>query len=163
MKYMLTAILYFAITFQGLSPANPYRDITMNKNWAARVADRMRVERIEKLLATIRKVESDGRYHIRGSSGEYGAYQFQRATWHLYSYMYEGKVLDIRVPENQDRIARMKVTDLVGKGYSDSEIAAFWNSGISEGWESRTGINRWGVKFDTPAYVDKFMRVYDNG
>ena len=163
MKFMLTAILYFAIVIEGLSPANPYRDIAMNEFWADQVAERLRVERIEKLLATIRKVESDGRYHIRGGSGEYGAYQFQRATWRFYCYLYEGKVLDIRIPENQDKIARMKVSDMVQNGYTDMQVAATWNSGISEGWEGRVGVNRWGVKFDTPGYVRKFMRAYNNG
>ena len=58
-------------------------------------------------------------------------------------------------PENQDKIARKKIENLVKAGFTDSEIASFWNSGSLK-WEGKIGINKYGVKYNVPKYVENF-------
>ena len=114
-------------------------------------------KRVDLLLQTIKIIESGGNYNIKGKSSEYGAYQFTSATYRMYSYLYFKKLLPM-TPENQDKIARKKVENLVKAGFTDSEIASFWNSG-SPKWEGKIGINKYGVKYNVPKYVEKFNKT----
>jgi hypothetical protein len=111
-------------------------------------------KRVDLLLQAIKIVESGGDYTIKGKSGEIGAYQFTRATYRMYSYLYFKELLPM-TPENQDKIARKKIENLVKAGFTDSEIASFWNSG-SPKWKGKVGVNKYGVKYNVPKYVEKF-------
>jgi hypothetical protein len=116
-------------------------------------------KRIDLLLETIKIVESRNRYNLKGGSMEYGAYQFTRATWKYYSYMFFKKLLDITIPENQDKVARAKVEMLVRNEFTNEEIAAFWNSGTRNNWETKVGTNKYGVKYSVPNYVKNFIKT----
>ena len=111
-------------------------------------------KRVDLLLETIKIIESGGNYSIKGKSLEYGAYQFTSTTYRMYSYLYFKELLPM-TPENQDKIARKKIENLVKAGFTDSEIASFWNSGSPE-WEGKIGINKYGVKYNVPKYVENF-------
>jgi hypothetical protein len=116
-------------------------------------------KRVDLLLETIKYIESRNNYHLKGGSREYGAYQFTRATWRYYSYMFFKELLDITIPENQDKVARAKVEMLVKNGFTNEEIAAFWNSGTRNNWKTKIGINKYGVKYDVPKYVETFIKI----
>lgn len=111
-------------------------------------------KRVDLLLQAIKIIESRGNYSVKGESSEYGAYQFTNATYRMYSYLYFKELLPM-TPENQDKIARKKIENLVKAGFTDSEIASFWNSG-SPKWEGKIGINKYGVKYNVPKYVENF-------
>ena len=116
--------------------------------------------KIQKILKTIRTIESSGRYNIPGPGTDYGAYQFIPSTWENYCNKYFGKVLDITNPENQDKVAYLKVKELLGKEFTVAQIAAFWNSGLTTGWENKRGINKDGVPYDVPKHVKRFLNTY---
>ena len=115
-------------------------------------------KRIESLLFAIKMVESNGNYFSIGNSGEFGAYQFTPKTWKSLCLKYVGKELDIRIPDNQDYIAFLKVKSLIEKGYSDEEIASIWNSGSSV-WHRKVGINKFGIPYNVPKYVNKIVKL----
>ena len=127
--------------------------------WEQREAEKKRTQRIDNILATLRTIESEGDYHARGRSGEYGAYQWMPESFTQFSYRYYGELLDITIPEHQDMVARKKVEELIDAGYSEKEIAAVWNSGSHLGWERKIGVNKYGVRYNVPRYVNKFIRV----
>jgi hypothetical protein len=116
-------------------------------------------KRVDLLLETIKYIESRNNYHLKGKSKEYGSYQFTRATWRYYSYMFFRELLDITIPENQDKVARSKVEMLVRNGFTNEEIAAFWNSGSRNNWQYKIGRNRYGVRYNVPRYVEKFIKI----
>ena len=122
-------------------------------------AEKKREQRIDNILLTLRTIESQGDYKAVGMSGEYGAYQFTPESFTQYSYRHFGELLDITLPENQDKVARKKVEELIDRGLSDSDVAAVWNSGSHLGWESKRGRNKFGVRYDVPKYVNKFIAV----
>lgn len=116
--------------------------------------------RITRLTSVFKIVESSNRYHVIGQNGEYGAYQFSEDTWAYYCRVFFGRILDITTPSNQDLVARAKIEHLIKKGYSDAQIASIWNCGSSN-WEGKVGVNSAGVKYDVPAYVNKFLKLLD--
>lgn len=114
-----------------------------------------------RVLTVIRQIESNDRYHVRGLSGEYGAYQFMPGTWRMYSRKYFGEVLDVTDPEHQDKVAYYKVRDLIEYGYGLKEIASIWNSG-SPRWQGKIGVNSHNVAYNVPQYVNNFEYIYFN-
>ncbi len=115
-------------------------------------------KRTESLLFAIKMVESNGNYFSIGNSGEFGAYQFTPKTWKSLCLKYVGKELDIRIPDNQDYIAFLKIKSLIEKGYSDEEIASIWNSGSSV-WYGKVGVNKFGVPYNVPKYVNTVIKL----
>ena len=163
MKLLFMVLVLLLSRFAVPDPSfAPERSI----DWVAQVKqakqfqqEQLRKERIETLLYVIRMIESNNRYHVWGSSGEYGAYQFMPQTWHFYCSMFVGEYLDIRDAENQDLIARTKISYYVDQGYNDKEIAAIWNSGSAKGWENKIGVNSHGIHYNVPAYVCYFVSL----
>lgn len=106
----------------------------------------------------IKKVESGGNYNAKGGSGEFGAYQFMPATWDGWAKQYAAenniKASIAPTPANQDKVAQWKIGKLLDQGYNAQQIASIWNSGQPT-WEGKTGINKYGVKYDVPGYVNK--------
>lgn len=116
------------------------------------------VERLNKLLRTIRIIETRENYYLKGKSQEYGAYQFTKTTWEFYSKKYFNEILDITIPENQDKVAQKKVIELINNGYSDAEIASFWNCG-SKYYKGKVGVNKHGIRYNVPKYVNDFLTI----
>ena len=110
-----------------------------------------------KLANAIKKVETGGKYNAKGASGEYGAYQFLPTTFNSLSKQHLGEVVQM-TPANQSKIALITIDDLITQGYTVKEVATWWNSGNRE--RCGKGINKHGVKYDCPAYVDKVLAVF---
>ena len=107
----------------------------------------------EAMANAIRQVESGGNYEAKGASGEYGAYQIMPGTW-------KGWAGDLeQTPENQDKIARQKFQEWIDKGLTSEEMAAKWNSGSEKDWKNKKGVNKKGVAYDVPAYVNKVTKA----
>jgi hypothetical protein len=159
MKRMTTtfAILMLAACLKA-PPMQGHEGLSLSW-WENYTAEKKREQRIDNILHALRTIESGGDYTAKGRSGEYGAYQWMPESFAQFSYRYFGELLDITLPENQDKVARMKVEELIDAGLSEKDIAATWNSGSHLGWENKRGRNRFGVRYDVPKYVNKFIEV----
>jgi hypothetical protein len=105
-----------------------------------------------KLMQALREHESGGNYEAKGASGEYGAFQFMPATWKNLSKKYLGQENAEMTKANQNQVAYKYIFDLKNQGYTPAQVASIWNSG-SPDWEGKVGVNKAGVKYDTPSYV----------
>lgn len=159
MKCALILLFLTIISREVQAPSIPIKtqeEIALHKEYYIKLENK-----IELILQTIRWIESRGNYHIVGKSKEYGAYQFSPTTWKRHCHVFFGKELNIKDPANQDAVARMKVEKLLAKGYDIEQIASIWNSGRID-YEGRIGINKYGVKYNVPKYVNTFMNKYTN-
>jgi len=118
------------------------------------------------IAKAIRQHESGGDYAIPGKSGEFGAYQFTEPTWNAYSKKY-----GINVPLQQanrlqqNEVAVRQINDWItsGKAKNVGEIASMWNAGEGRPQaylEDNVGMNKYGVKFNTPEYAKKVAGYY---
>jgi hypothetical protein len=114
---------------------------------------------VVRLAKAIRYTESRDNEQAKGASGEFGLYQFTEPTWASTTKKY-GLDPNDRSRANQNKAAYTQLKELKDQGYKPSQIAAFWNSGKLEGWEDNRGVNKHGVRFDTPEYVQKVGSVY---
>ena len=115
---------------------------------------------VDRIAQSILQVETGGRHDARGQSGETGGYQFMPAVWADWSSrLSEDRRPLPQTPENEHFVAKTKIKGWLDKGFSPEEIASIWNSGKPR-WEGNVGVNKHGVRFDTPAYVDKFRKAY---
>jgi len=114
-----------------------------------------------KLALAIRQVESGGNYQAKGGSGEYGAYQYMPATWKSTAKQYLGDENAEMTIRNQNIATAKKLNDLLDRGYSPEQVASIWNSGQPT-WEGKVGVNKYGQKYNVPAYVNKVMTQYSN-
>jgi hypothetical protein len=108
-------------------------------------------------------VESGGNFEAKGKSGEYGAYQFEPATWDSESQSVLGsKVpLDQATPEQQTQVAYTKIKQLKDQGMNVGQIASVWNAGNPDAYKNNNvGTNAEGVAYDTPAYAQKVAQTY---
>lgn len=112
-----------------------------------------------RLAKAIRHTESRDNEAAKGASGEFGLYQWMPQTWAATTKKYNLDAGDVS-RENQNKAAYMQIKELKDKGYKPDQISAFWNSGKLEGWENNVGVNKHGVKYDTPDYVKKVGGVY---
>lgn len=110
------------------------------------------------LTKAIRQVETGGDYNASGKSGEHGAYQWLPGNFEASAKQYGLDPSDFS-PVNQDKVAYHHVSDLLKQGYTQSQVASIWNSG-SPNWEGKVGVNKEGVQYDVPAYVDKVKQAY---
>jgi hypothetical protein len=115
----------------------------------------------EQLANAIKKTESGGNYGAVGASGEIGAYQYMPGTWGQYSSEYaKGTGVTRKVemtPANQDAVTQYKIKQWKAQGLSEEDIAAKWNAGENKNWRTNIGVNKKGVPYNTPAYVNKVM------
>ena len=93
-----------------------------------------------------------------GKSGEMKSiFQFTPGTWKLYSKQILGKEEPLN-NENELKVVHGKVQKWLDDGYNTEQIASMWNAGeqrpdaYKENWR---GTNKYGVKYDTPAYAKK--------
>lgn len=114
------------------------------------------------LARAIRQTETGGNFQAQGKSGEYGAYQFLPSTWQEEAPKYGVNVpLDQATPEQQNEVAYKRIKRLKDQGYNVGQIASMWNSG-SPSWEGNVGVNKQGVAYNTPDYVNKVNRSYQS-
>lgn len=111
---------------------------------------------IQRLMQTIRWVESRGNYTAVGGNGEYGAYQFTIYTWEKQCHKFFGKELDITTSLHQDLVAQAWIESLIDKNYTNAEIAAIWNSGRPK-WIGVRGTNWAGITYNVESYVYRFL------
>lgn len=98
---------------------------------------------------------------VAGKSGEMKSiFQFTPGTWKLYA---KNALGDENAPLNADNetaVVRHKVAKWIDEGKTTSQIASMWNAGESrpdaykQNWK---GVNKFGVKYDTPAYAEKVL------
>lgn len=105
------------------------------------------------MAEAIVEVETRGKCHLGGKSGEKGCFQFMPSTWKHWSTRFFGHVADM-TPENEYAVALYKIQKHIDEGYSDTQIALIWNQGHAG--ECTKGTNKHGVKFDSCAYVQHF-------
>lgn len=112
-----------------------------------------------RLAKAIRYTESRDKEDAKGASGEFGLYQWMPQTWASTTQKYGLNASDTS-RENQNKAAYLQIKELKDKGFKPDQIAAFWNSGKTEGWQDMRGVNKYGVKYDVPDYVSKVGGVY---
>lgn len=122
------------------------------------------------LAKAIRQAESGGNFTAPGKSGEYGAYQYTEPTWQKDSMAAGINVpLQQATPQQQNQVAYTKIKSLKDKGYNIGQIASSWNAGEGEpnaytgkfsNGSASTGTNKYGVKFDVPAYAKSVANAY---
>jgi hypothetical protein len=164
MKKYVAIILLFILSLSAKAPVYTEEIASIVKASVEKRAIEIRLvlmkeHYVEKLMFIIRLIESNNNYTSIGSSGEYGAYQFMPKTWQLWSNMYFDETLNIIIPENQDKVAKARIYDLLDRDYTYKEIAAIWNSG-SPRWKGRSGVNMFGVYYNVESYVNKFDTQY---
>jgi hypothetical protein len=118
------------------------------------------IQQAIKLAGAIARVESGGNYQARGGSGEYGAFQYMPATWKSTAKAYLGDENAPMTKGNQNKATVKKVAALLDKGYKPEQVAAVWNSGQPT-WEGKVGVNKYGQRYDVPAYVNKVISQYN--
>lgn len=114
------------------------------------------------LARAIKRTESGSgdTYNTRGKSGEYGAYQFMPKTWKGWAGEILGNPNAPLTKENQNKVAYTKIKTWKDQGYTPKQIAAMWNSGQPD-WEGKVGVNKFGVKYNVPLYVNKVYAGYN--
>ena len=160
MKKLVLLTLLISISSICFAPNNSYRLIFLHEAYQQYVQKEAKERRVLLILKTIRIIESGGDYTIKGATGEKGAYQFMPATWKSYCLLFFNEILDINNPLNQDKVAKLKVSLFIEKGYSNTEIASVWNCG-SRYWKGKIGINKKGTRYDVPRHVYKFIKIYE--
>lgn len=68
-----------------------------------------------------------------------------------------------QTPVNEEYVAVKKIEKLFAEGNTEKEIAMIWNGSLggSEEPKVKKGKNKWGVKYDTLAYSQKVLAVYN--
>lgn len=122
---------------------------------------------VKNLVTAIGRVEtgtSSNPYQAVGKSGEYGRYQFMPDTWKQWA-----PEAGVNTPlqqasiEDQNKVAYYKVKQLKDQGLNPAQIASLWNSGDPNAYkENHVGVNAQGVSYNTPSYVQKVSREYQN-
>lgn len=120
----------------------------------------------EKLVNSIVKAfayaENGGEPNIKnpsaGKSGELkSVFQFEPSTWETDSKRVFGKVEPID-PDKETYVMQQKVGKWIDEGKTVSEMASEHNSGNPNAYkENHVGTNKYGVKYDTPAYAKKVL------
>jgi len=119
---------------------------------------------IVNLAKAIRSVETRGQkdpYTAKGASGEFGAYQYTEDTWNADVKNLTGKSVPLTQADKilQNEVAYKKLESLKKQGYNPGQIASIWNSGGPE-WQGKVGVNKYGVRYDVPKYVDAVATAY---
>ncbi len=93
-----------------------------------------------------------------GLSGERGCHQFLPSTWEAYSSIVLGYVAD-QTPENAEHVTHEMIARWISQGYTDRQIFLIWNQGNTG--QCKSGVNKYGVKYDSCAYVEKALQVLE--
>lgn len=111
------------------------------------------------LAKAIRQTESGGDFNAVGQSGERGGYQFTKPTWQGWAQKHLGDANAQLTPENQNKVAYSQIKEWKDQGYNPGQIASLWNSGSPDP-TGKVGVNKYGVNYDTPSYVNKVVGTY---
>jgi len=76
------------------------------------------------------------------------------ATWKLYAEQML-KEIPKQTCKNEETVAILKIQQLLDRGFSERQIAHVWNGGTVT---CSSGVNRYGVPFDSCAYGDAILR-----
>ena len=108
---------------------------------------------LDSFLHAISKQESGGRYDARNASGAYGKYQIMPANWPAWAAKYIGSANAPQTPDNQEKVARGKMTDLYNWLGSWSAVAYWWNNGGTKA--QATNPANWNTR--ATGYVNNVM------
>lgn len=135
---------------------------------------------LSNLVKAISMAESGGQDNptsrITQTEGSKGTLQFLPATFKSYGDRYlggkslNGQPLDINDPSHQRLVAYKYVEDKYNqknpdgtRKYTAGDIVASWNAGEGRinSWQNHRGVNQYGNAYDTPAYVAKVGKFYN--
>ncbi len=112
---------------------------------------------IDKFMAALGAVESNGRYDaVNSSSGARGKYQIMPSNWPSWAGRYLGDRNAPWTPRNQDIVARGKLSSLYHWLGSWEAVAHWWLTG-----DGSTDPSTWSA-FST-RFVNKVMALYSGG
>lgn len=116
------------------------------------------------LAQAIRQTESNNNPTAQGKSGEYGAYQWEPATWNAMSAS-AGVNVPLRQStlQQQNQVAYTQIKAWKDAGYNVGQIASMWNAGSGAPnayLNDNVGTNAEGVSYNTPAYAEKVATLY---
>jgi hypothetical protein len=95
---------------------------------------------------------------LKGLSGEHGCFQYMPATWNAHAKRILGYVP--RFNDINEKYVAVKIIEKrLAAGLTPKQIALEWNSGMHHTCIS--GINKFGVAYNSCAYPEKFMRYYN--
>lgn len=97
--------------------------------------------------------------------GSYGVLQYTPARFNEDAAKYLPKAkLDINSDRDQKILKYFEIENLINKGYSLDEIVAGHNMGMGnvKNWQTKVGVNKYGNKYDVPAYVAEVKQNYQN-
>lgn len=136
---------------------------------------------ISNLVKAISMAESGGQDNptsrITQTEGSRGPLQFVPATFKAYGDKYlggkalNGQALNIDDPSHQRLVAYKYIEDKYNqknpdgtRKYTAGDIAASWNAGEGKitSWQNHRGVNKFGNAYDTPAYVSKVGKFYND-
>lgn len=116
------------------------------------------------LAKAIRQRESQGNFNAVGDAGtSKGGYQWQPNTWKEHAKKVLGNPDAEMTPDNQNAVAYGVIKGWKDQGLNPAQIAAKWNSGQADGWETKVGtttINGKKIRYDVPAYVKEVTDTY---
>ncbi len=110
------------------------------------------------LARAIRQVESGDNPNAKGKSGEFGVGQWMPGNFETAASKY-GLDPNDRSQTNQEHVLYNQIDEQLKAGHSQSEVASWWNSGKYDP-TGNVGVNKEGVAYDTPAYVQKVKNAY---
>jgi len=112
------------------------------------------------ITETLAYIETGGTLDcsVRGLSGERGCHQFMPSTWVSYSLDVFGYIAE-QTPENAEFVTLTKVERWLAEGLTPAEIFLIWNTGRNAGCSA--GVNRYGVPYDSCAYVEKALSALE--
>jgi len=111
---------------------------------------------IDRFMEAVGQVESGGRYQAHNrSSGAYGKYQIMPTSWRGWARLYLGDANASRTPQNQEIVARAKMTALYRWLGDWRRVAHWWLTGSSRSEALWSTAGR--------RYVAKVMKAYREG
>jgi len=159
-KFMVIIVLLFLFMRVSTSDFFNFRAFEESKKFAEELKINSIVYR---LMATLGEVESGHNYYAVGGSNETGKFQIQKNTWKRYSMKYFKRIVP-NTPEYQELLTYNVLYDYVLNGYAIDQIGAIWNAGEgslkNDAWKTKIGVNKFGISYNTPAYVNKFVNTY---
>ena len=106
---------------------------------------------LDRFMDALGAVESNGRYDaVNATSGAIGKYQILPSNWRAWSLRYLGNASAAPTPDNQDTVARRKLTDLYDWLGDWASVAHWWLTGNGDRDPNHwSDFSRW--------YVDRIL------
>lgn len=113
-------------------------------------------------MKTLKRVETglnENCNDVRGRSGEKNCLQYLVPTYNAYSIQVLGYIAPM-TKTNVEYISAIKYQKMLEKGLTIKEIALKHNGG-EQATKCSQGVNKYGVKYDSCAYVNKALAIYN--